>query len=217
MEGFRFQPITMNSSKRRFLQFTALLLLGNNPGNRDGIKGVLSQGADGDSSVCNATTKPSVAQTEYIVGCTSIHDPLLNYLTDRVGSKFDPPLRFFRNYSGDFLIEEETPHFDFFVANPHLASCVETETGAVSLATQIADNEWNGTSYNISTYGAVLYTLKNRTDIRSVEDVKGKKLGTNKITLLATYVQERDNTLKQSLLVFLTILCVTDNVGSLYS
>jgi ABC-type phosphate/phosphonate transport system substrate-binding protein len=72
---------------------------------------------------------------------------------------------------------------DFFWSNPHLTSCVATETGAVTLA-----NEIRVDLSNITSAAAALYTLTNRTDITDVSDVEGKIIGTNKLTNLATHL-----------------------------
>ena len=138
---------------------------------------------------------------EYIVGANSWHIPVLDYLTKVIGPTYDPPIRFRRftanNYLTSSSIEESMDiGYDFMIANPHASSCYESERSAVSLATQVFINqnpqkrrlspEQQPQSYNLTKYGAALYVLKNRTDIRTVQDIKGKKIGTNKITNLAT-------------------------------
>ena len=136
---------------------------------------------------------------EYIVGANSWHIPVLDYLTNvAIGPTYDPPIRFRRVTANMYLTTSSIQEsieigYDFMIANPHASSCYESERAAVSLATQIIINEnpqqspeQQPQSYNLTKYGATLYVLKNRTDIKSIQDIKGKKMGTNKITNLAT-------------------------------
>ena len=138
---------------------------------------------------------------EYIVGANSWHIPVLDYLTNvAIGPTYDPPIRFKRVTANMYLTTSSIQEsieigYDFMIANPHASSCYESERSAVSLATQIIINEnpqqqspvaEQPQSYNLTKYGATLYVLKNRTDIKSIQDIKGKKMGTNKITSLAT-------------------------------
>ena len=145
------------------------------------------------SQTCRAP-KPSVLSsarntTTYIVGSNSWHIPVLNYLTEIIGPEFDPPINFER-VSANIYMKESTVQeslglgFDFMVANPHVASCFESEGKAVTLATQVVPDTNRG--FNLTEYGATLYVLANRTDITRVAHVKNKRIGTNKFTNLAT-------------------------------
>ena len=126
------------------------------------------------------------------MGANSWHIPILDYLTKYVGQQFDPPISFRRFTANEYLIwpreEAQAFGYDFMVAHPYASSCYQSEGQAVSLATQlnINYNPQTDQSYNLTKYGATLYVLANRTDIQTLQDIKGKKIGTNKITNLAT-------------------------------
>lgn len=132
--------------------------------------------------------KPSVGEAkEYKVGANSFHIPIMDYLTDVVGSQFEPPISFKRTTANHYLKEDTVQEslnlgFDFMLANPYASSCYQSEGQAVSLATPLE----KGHPTNLTQYGAVLYALKERTDIQTLDDIKGKIVGTNKITSLAT-------------------------------
>ena len=157
---------------------------------------VLSQNiseADLDNAVCRAP-KPSVGSARvYLFGANSWHIPVLDYLTEVVGQEFDPPISFTRA-SANLYLKNDTVEgslgmgFDFMLANPYQSQCYESEGQAVSLATQIFKREdpRTGKLVNLTQYGATLYTLTERADIKTLKDVKGKIVGTNKITSLAT-------------------------------
>lgn len=148
---------------------------------------------DNDNGICRVP-KPSVGSARtYVVGANSFHIPLMDYLTEYVGTNFDPPISFVRETANTYLNQETVAeslamNYDFMFANPYRASCFETEAKAYTIATQVEslDSPALGRSFNLTEYGAVLYVHKNRTDIQTLADVKGKKIGTNRITALAT-------------------------------
>ena len=151
---------------------------------------------------CKAGGKASLTdRQEFLVGANRFHQPLLDYLTDVVGNEFDPPLVFKREFVGNYLTtssvnESLNMGFDFMLSNPYRTSCFESEGQAVPLASQIMlDRDQSNTitindhdRHNLTEYGAVLYTLQNRTDITSLQHVKGKRIGTNQLTSLATHL-----------------------------
>ena len=154
---------------------------------------------DETSSPTCLAPKPSVSQNdetkEYIVGSNTWHIPILNYLSKYVGEQFDPPISFRRVTANGYLKvpkdeSMEWGDYDFMIANPYASSCYQSENQAISLATQIRINYNAHTQrhHNLTHYGATLYVLNNRTDIQSLEDIKDKKIGTNKITSLATHL-----------------------------
>lgn len=147
-----------------------------------------------NQATCRAPT-PSVGSARaYKVGGNSWHIPVLDYLTEVVGPQFDPPISFYRESANPFLQTQSVAEsldmgFDMMVAHPYATSCFETEGDAVSFATQIMVNQFNdGSFHNHTMYGSVLYVLDERKDINTLEDIKGKKLGSNRIAALATYV-----------------------------
>jgi len=143
-------------------------------------------------STCHTNViKPSTAKQRYIVGCNSFHVPILEYLTKLIGLEFDPPIYFERFTANNYLktnsVEDSAAiGYDFMLANPYMASCFETEGQAINLATQIRSLASLDPPYNMTQYGSVLFALENRTDIQGIMDIRGKKVGTNKITSLAT-------------------------------
>ena len=163
------------------------------------VSGVSSQNVSTD--VCRAP-KPTVGTMKqgqpqnrraYKVGANTFHIPVLDYLTDLIGADFDPPISFTRSSANLYLksstVQESVAmEYDFMLANPYAASCYESEGQAVSLATQLVLLRDTNNVFNLTRYGAALYTLQNRTDITTVADVKGKKIGSNKITALATHL-----------------------------
>lgn len=85
--------------------------------------------------------------------------------------------------------------FDFIISNSYRSSCFESEGKAITLATEriVTKDPDTGVFFNITQFGAALYTLSNRADIQTVTDVIGKKIGTNRYSNLATYVLRRDH------------------------
>jgi len=59
---------------------------------------------------------------------------------------------------------------DFVFAPPNMAACFESEFFANPLVTQLVKRG----GQELSHYGGVIYTLKSRTDINHVKDLKGK-------------------------------------------
>ena len=156
---------------------------------------------DGDESTTSSTSTTTTTRREYIVGANSWHVPVIEYLTDVMGNDFEPPISFTR-ITANMYMKGITPKeslsmgYDFMIANPYVSSCFESEGKTITLATQVTissrsqedDSKNTMQYYNLTQYGATLYTLKNRTDIQTLQDIKGKIIGTNKITNLATYV-----------------------------
>ena len=170
-------------------------------------------GGEGDepssSSSSSSSGSPLPTTREYVVGCNSWHVPILDYLTDVMGEEYEPPIAFTRLSSNmymdaDTMEESLRIGYDFMIANPYVSSCYESEGMTTTLATQVSINQDSrvpGQYYNLTQYGATLYTLRNNTAIQTPEDVKGKIIGTNKITNLATYVFTTD-------VLSLSLLCV---------
>ena len=152
---------------------------------------------DGDGDDGSTTSTLTTTRREYIVGANSWHVPVIEYLTDVIGNDFEPPIQFTRITANMYMkgitpTESLSMGYDFMIANPYVSSCFESEGKTITLATQVTisqdSHNTSGAFYNLTQYGATLYTLKNRTDIQTLQDIKGKIIGTNKITNLATYV-----------------------------
>jgi hypothetical protein len=103
------------------------------------------------------------------------HRPALaQYLTQVVGTKFDPPVNFtirvedaYNMAPFDDPIANER---DFTFTYPNMAGCLEAEFLQVPLTT--VRNYRGGKELNH--YGGVVYALKERTDIRDITDLKDK-------------------------------------------
>ncbi|CAJ1965359.1 unnamed protein product [Cylindrotheca closterium] len=144
---------------------------------------------------CPNFSKPSIngTQREYIFGGHYWHSLVADYLTDVVGQQFDPSITFKYN-SSKYWLKAATAKdalaegYDFISSNSYRGSCYESEGHAIALATErrVDQDPETGELYNVTQFGAVLYTLSNQTDILTVEDVRGKKLGTNRYSNLAT-------------------------------
>ena len=144
---------------------------------------------------CPNVSKPSIKGTarEYILGGHLWHSLVADYLTDVVGQQFDPPITFthksFMYWLKAATVKDALAQgYDFISSNSYRGSCYESEGQAIALATErrIDKDPDTGKLYNVTQFGAVLYTLSNRTDIMTVEDVRGKKMGTNRYSNLAT-------------------------------
>ena len=142
--------------------------------------------------------KPTTQKQEYVIGSNTFHIPIWDYLTERIGSEFEPNISFTRQTANTYLkvpldeinanangAYDDLLQYDFVLTNAYSAACFATEQQTVPLATQLHVTD---PRYNLTHYGSVLYTLRNRTDIVSIQDVKGKKVGTNKLSNLATHL-----------------------------
>ncbi|CAJ1965347.1 unnamed protein product [Cylindrotheca closterium] len=150
----------------------------------------LSPSLSPSPSLHNETT-----QREYILGGHSWHLPVIDYLNDVVGQQFDPPIRFTWKTHAEWLnaptVEDALARgYDFINSNAYRSSCYESEGKAIALATErrVLRDPDTRLLYNVTQFGAALYTLSNRTDILTVQDVRGKKIGTNRYSNLATHL-----------------------------
>ncbi|KAL3940226.1 MAG: hypothetical protein SGBAC_005186 [Bacillariaceae sp.] len=146
---------------------------------------------------CLNVDKPSIngTQRQYLLGGHSWHRPVLEYLNDVVGQQFDPPISFTWTTQAGWLnaptVKDALARgFDFIVTNSYRSSCFEAEGKAITLATEriVSKDPDTGMLFNITQFGAALYTLSNRTDIQTVTDVIGKKIATNRYSNLATHL-----------------------------
>ena len=115
------------------------------------------------------------------------------YLTKAVGVKFDPPLTF--EMEAKALDEEPldffaSPEVDFVFSQSAVFSCLDTEVGATSLATQIAARKVNDEVYELTQFGGVIFVKddENATDIQGIEDIRGKRVAVASIIGLGRWV-----------------------------
>lgn len=103
----------------------------------------------------------------------------VDYLSLTAGRELDPPARFelvaaLPSEAYETLIP---PHVDFLFANPAVFACLESEYGARSLSTFVANTLYNGTTYELDQFGGVIVTRVDNDEINTVADIKGKRVG----------------------------------------
>jgi hypothetical protein len=152
--------------------------------------------------VCKAPIPLSVEQkngtvkTEYTVGVLAIrtiedafaqyNKTISAYLTQAVGSKFDPPISFRMVAKGlkdsplDYFASSEV---DFIVTQGNVFTCINNEVGATSLATQINAAKINGTSHALTQFAGVIFVKDDErtTDIQTIKDIQGKRVAVGSI------------------------------------
>ena len=107
------------------------------------------------------------------------------YLTATAGQRFDPPIKFdivpvnLETLSKKGLQEE----VDFFFSSSAVFSCMASEQGAQALTTIINRREARGHTYDLDTYGGVIFTLATNDEINTMADLKGKTIGSGGITV----------------------------------
>lgn len=109
-----------------------------------------------------------------------------DYLTKTAGRRFDPPIRFSMQPLSFGNIFEEHKEVDFIFVNPSAFSCIESEYGAQSLVSQISRRKVAGNSYDLTRFGGVIATMANRTDIETLQDIKGKVVAAASISGLGS-------------------------------
>jgi len=111
-----------------------------------------------------------------------------HYLTATAGQRFDPPVEFQLKPLNFLSLFEDSAagNVDFIYVNPSAFSCIESEYGARSLASQISRRNVGGRTYDLKKFGGVIATLANRNDIQTIQDLKGKVLAAASISGLGS-------------------------------
>lgn len=105
------------------------------------------------------------------------------YLTEVAGKDFDPPISFetiavpFGKRENDPLNLLTSDDYDFVFTNPSMFSCIQSEMGASSLVSMISKRKVNGKVHHLTKFGGVVFTLANNTEINTIADIKGKRVG----------------------------------------
>ena len=105
------------------------------------------------------------------------------YLTKVAGSTFDPPISFemvavpFGDGENDPLNLFASDDYDFLYANPSMFSCIQSEMGASSLVSKISKRNVNGQVYNLTKFGGVIFTRANNSQVNTIADVRGQRVG----------------------------------------
>ena len=117
------------------------------------------------------------------------------YLTKTAGIMFDPPIKFETvpvTFTGDVVDEfEKSGNYDFVHANPTLYSCISSEIGAHSLVTKISKRNVGGKTYELTRFGGVIVTQADNDAIKTIHDIKDKRVGLVSLTGLGRYVFRR--------------------------
>ena len=158
---------------------------------------VLFPQATVDASSCpapNVTLPSTVTQYSYKVGVLAIRGfdaaykefNLLfgEYLNRKLGDVFHPkvnftmvPLDFTTLYTW-----VETKIVDFIYVNPSAYSCIESQYGASSLASQKSIQKVGNDTYDFTLFGGVIFVRADRTDIKTIADLKEKSSKSCRLT-----------------------------------
>lgn len=113
------------------------------------------------------------------------------YLTLTAGRAFAPPLAFqlrplnFISLFGDVQIRP-VPAVDFIYVNPSAYACIESEFGAHSLVSQISRRNVGGSAYDLTKFGGVIAVRSDRSDLRTLQDIRGKVVAAASISGLGS-------------------------------
>eukprot|EP00977_Amphora_coffeiformis_P006242 scaffold1341_cov178-Amphora_coffeaeformis.AAC.19 len=119
------------------------------------------------------------------------YNATVEYLTKSVGPLFDPPLTFepapvpFDDVVIDSL---ESGDFDFSFSNPSIFTCMASEIGAKAMSTQIAKRNVQGKTYEVTQLGGVIVTLAENQEVKTLADLKDKRIGLMSISGIGRYV-----------------------------
>ncbi|CAG9460527.1 unnamed protein product [Pedinophyceae sp. YPF-701] len=112
-----------------------------------------------------------------------------DYLTSSAGQVLNAtfelvPVTFSDSFA---LVEDQDPatRLDFVFTNPSLHTCLESEFSLATLVTLVNfRTALDGSRVELGEFGGVIFKSRNRTDIRTLEDVRGKVLEAVSITAL---------------------------------
>lgn len=75
---------------------------------------------------------------------------------------------------------------DYIYVNPSAYSCIESEYGASSLASQTSRHVVEGRTYDLRRFGGVIAARADRDDIQSIQDLRGKIIAAASISGLGS-------------------------------
>lgn len=113
------------------------------------------------------------------------------YLTLTAGRAFSPPIAFqlrplnFISLFGDVQIQP-LPAVDFIYVNPSAYACIESEFSAHSLVSQISQRKVGGNTFDLTKFGGVIAARSDRTDIQTLQDIRGKVVAAASISGLGS-------------------------------
>lgn len=115
-------------------------------------------------------------------------DTFADYLSITVGESYNPPVAFemVAVEFGDALRELQRDSIDFTFANPSVFSCVESESGASSLATIVSTRRVDGSDFELEEFGGVIIARSDNDSVDTVTDIKDKIVGTVSLTGLGS-------------------------------
>jgi len=111
-----------------------------------------------------------------------------DYLTITAGKRFDPPIRFEMKPLNFLTLFSDSKDglVDYIYVNPSAYSCIESEYEAQSLVSQVSRRRINGEIYDLQKFGGVIATLSNRSDIKSIHDLRDKVIAAASISGLGS-------------------------------
>ncbi|EKX52929.1 hypothetical protein GUITHDRAFT_51158, partial [Guillardia theta CCMP2712] len=80
----------------------------------------------------------------------------------------------------------ETKIVDFIYVNPSAYSCIESQYGASSLASQQSIQKLGNDTYDFALFGGVIFVRADRTDIKTIADLKDKSIAAASISGLGS-------------------------------
>mmetsp|Transcript_24363 Transcript_24363/g.54895 ORF Transcript_24363/g.54895 Transcript_24363/m.54895 type:complete len:1195 (-) Transcript_24363:108-3692(-) len=162
---------------------------------------LLAHAAVDNSSQCpapNITLPSSVTQTSYTVGVLAIRGfpaayqefnlTFGEYLNRKLRDVFHPKINF-TMVPLDFTTLYtwvESKKVDFVYVNPSAYSCIESQYGASSLVTQKSIQKVGNNTYEFTLFGGVIFVRADRTDIKTIADLKDKSIAAASISGLGS-------------------------------
>ena len=110
------------------------------------------------------------------------------YLTCELQCRFSPAVSFELVPLGfkKLFTTMPTRQVDFMYVNPSAYSCIESEWGASSLVSQIGYQTIGSRRYEIEEFGGVIFRLKERSEIKTLQDIKGRSYAAASISGLGS-------------------------------
>ena len=140
---------------------------------------VLSSTATDDSEPVKTYQVGVLAIRGFDAAYAEFNATFSTYLTLTAGRAFSPPIAFqlrplnFISLFGDVQIQP-LPAVDFIYVNPSAYACIESEFSAHSLVSQISKRKVGGNTYDLTKFGGVIAVRSDRTDIQTLQDIRGK-------------------------------------------
>ena len=128
-----------------------------------------------------------LANTGFDAAYSDFNSTFSDYLTATAGARFDPPIRFEMKPLDYQLLftDTEAGVVDFIYVNPSAFSCIESEYGAYSLASQVSRRIVAGREYELTRYGGVII-VRDDSNVKTIQDIRGKSVACASISGLGS-------------------------------